>query len=284
MGRDKALLPLDGVVLARRVADVLVAAGAAPVLAVGGDLDRLRDAGLDVRPDPHQGLGPVGGIAAALRALDDHEVVVVAACDLPNLAPEAVHLVVRQLGAADVAVPVIDGRLEPLCAAWRPRVASRLEVRLTTDDRSVRGALRSLDVIEVEGFDPRWLTNLNTPGEVISHVVGQTWGMTDVPEIDVDELARRREVGAFVLDVRQPDEYEAGHVPGAVLVPLDQLEERQAEIPRARALLVICKSGGRSAAAVSALTAAGYDATNVAGGTMAWIAAGYPVVEGSSAG
>jgi molybdopterin-guanine dinucleotide biosynthesis protein A/rhodanese-related sulfurtransferase len=284
MGRDKALLALGGVALARRSADVLLAAGASPVLAVGGDLERLRSEGLDARADPHQGSGPVGGIATALRALTDHAVVVVVACDLAGLTPEAVALVAGQLGDADVAVPVVDGRLEPLCAAWRPGVAAHLERCLAGDDRSVRAALRGLVVAEVEGFDRAWVTNLNTPGEVIGHEVGQNRGMTDVPEIDVDELARRREGGAFVLDVRQPDEYEAGHVPGAVLVPLDQLEARLAEVPGDRPLLVICKSGGRSAAAVGALTAAGYDATNVAGGTMAWIDAGHPVVEGSDAG
>ncbi|MCU1375186.1 MAG: hypothetical protein JWO68_2472 [Actinomycetia bacterium] len=105
-----------------------------------------------------------------------------------------------------------------------------------------------------------------------------------LPEIDVAELVRRHAEGAFVLDVRQPDEYEAGHVPGAVLVPLDQLEARLAEVPSDRPLQVICKSGGRSATAVKALTAAGYDATNVAGGTMAWIDAGQPVAEGPEAG
>jgi molybdopterin-guanine dinucleotide biosynthesis protein A/rhodanese-related sulfurtransferase len=284
MGRDKALLALGGVVLARRVADVLGAAGASPVLAVGGNLERLRAAGLDARADPHQGAGPVGGIASALRALERHEVVIVVACDLPGLTNEAVGRVVDRLGDADVAVPVVDGRLEPLCAAWRPRVALHLEACLAGDDRSVRAALRDLSMVEVEGLDPRWLTNLNTPSEVLGHEVGQNRGMTDVPEIDVDELARRREGGAFVLDVRQPDEYEAGHVPGAVLVPLDQLEARLAEVPGDQPLLVICKSGGRSAAAVGALTAAGYDATNVAGGTMAWIDAGHPVIEGPDAG
>jgi rhodanese-related sulfurtransferase len=110
--------------------------------------------------------------------------------------------------------------------------------------------------------------------------------MTDasVPEIDVAELARRHADGAYVLDVRQPDEYEAGHVPGAVLVPLGELGGRMGELPQDRPLLVICKSGGRSANAVQALTAAGYDATNIAGGTMAWIDAGHAVVEGPEAG
>ena len=105
-----------------------------------------------------------------------------------------------------------------------------------------------------------------------------------VPEIDVAELAGRHAAGAFVLDVRQPDEYEAGHVPGAVLIPLDQLPARQGELPTDQELLVICKGGGRSAAAVEALTAAGYQATNIAGGTMAWIEAGNPVAEGSQPG
>jgi len=110
--------------------------------------------------------------------------------------------------------------------------------------------------------------------------------MTDavVPEIDVDELARRRADGAFVLDVRRPDEYEAAHVPGAVLVPLDELAARQDELPADQPLLVICHSGARSATAVRALTQAGYDATNVAGGTKAWIEAGNPVADGPEAG
>ena len=90
--------------------------------------------------------------------------------------------------------------------------------------------------------------------------------------------------GAAVLDVRQPDEYEAGHVPGAVLLPLDQLGARIDEVPRDEHLYVICKSGGRSAAAVEALTGAGFSATNVAGGTLAWIDAGYPTVDGPDAG
>jgi rhodanese-related sulfurtransferase len=109
--------------------------------------------------------------------------------------------------------------------------------------------------------------------------------MTDssIPEIDVAELARRHAEGAYVLDVRQADEYEAGHVPGAVLVPLDQLEGRAGEVPADRPVLVICKSGGRSARAVQFLSGQGVDATNVAGGTMAWIDAGHPVVEGPGA-
>lgn len=281
MGLDKALLPYGGAPLAARPTAALRDAGAHPVLAVGGDLDGLRAAGLDPVADPHQGDGPLGGIATALSALGDAPAVVVLACDLPDVSVEGVRAVVAGLGEHDVAVPTVGGRLEPLHAAWRPSALPVLEACLARRELAVRDALARLHVAVVEGLDPRWLRNLNSPADL-----GETGGMSDaqVPEIDVAELARRHAEGAYVLDVRRPDEYEAGHVPGAALVPLDQLDARQGELPTDRPLLVICRSGARSATAVQALSAVGFDATNVAGGTLAWIEAGHPVVEGPAAG
>ena len=102
-----------------------------------------------------------------------------------------------------------------------------------------------------------------------------------VPEVDIDELAARRAAGAYVLDVRNPDEYESGHVPGAVLIPLGQLGDRWQEVPEGE-VLVICKTGVRSARAVEALNGAGRTTVNVAGGTVAWMEAGHPVTTGMS--
>jgi rhodanese-related sulfurtransferase len=102
-----------------------------------------------------------------------------------------------------------------------------------------------------------------------------------VPEVDVDELAKRRASGDHVVDVRNPDEYEAGHVPGAILIPLAELPERWQEVPEGD-VLVICKTGARSARAVELLNGAGRTTYNVAGGTMAWVEAGHPVVTGAS--
>ena len=65
-----------------------------------------------------------------------------------------------------------------------------------------------------------------------------------IPEIDIEELATRLAKGQPLLDVRQPDEYTEAHVPGATLIPLDQLPQRMAEV--ANPVLVICRSGGRS--------------------------------------
>lgn len=103
------------------------------------------------------------------------------------------------------------------------------------------------------------------------------------PEISVDELAARIAAGgAVVFDVRNPDEYEAGHVAVATLVPLPEVPGRADEFPTDGEVLVICRSGARSGQAVEFLRARGVDAVNVAGGTMAWIAAGHPVETGAA--
>mgnify|MGYP000858092049 CR=1 FL=1 len=106
----------------------------------------------------------------------------------------------------------------------------------------------------------------------------------DVPQIDVGQLAEAREAGAFVLDVRQPDEYDQAHVPGAVLVPLAEVPDRVAEIPPTGPIYVICRSGARSQRAAEHLRSLHLDARNVSGGTLAWIEAGYPVASGPEAG
>ena len=82
---------------------------------------------------------------------------------------------------------------------------------------------------------------------------------------------------AFVLDVREHDEWDAGHAPGAMHIPLGELGARYTEIGRDRPLYVICRSGNRSGHAAHALAGAGWDARNVADGMIGWQAAGRPM-------
>ena len=103
-------------------------------------------------------------------------------------------------------------------------------------------------------------------------------------EVDLAAFADALDSGAVVLDVRNPDEYAAAHVPGAALIPLGELAARQDEVPVADPLYVICAAGGRSLTAVKALTDAGYSAVSVAGGTNGWIERGGRVVTGDSPG
>jgi rhodanese-related sulfurtransferase len=99
------------------------------------------------------------------------------------------------------------------------------------------------------------------------------------PETDLESFAAKRD-GATVVDVREPAEYAAGHVPGAVLMPMGQLATRMAELDRGTPVYVICASGNRSLAMTDVLRHAGYDATSVAGGTTGWVRSGRPVEEG----
>lgn len=102
----------------------------------------------------------------------------------------------------------------------------------------------------------------------------------DIPEIDVAALAELHAAGATIIDVRNPDEYKTAHVPGVALIPLPEVADRIAEIPAEAPVYVICAVGGRSRKACEVLSAQGRDATNVAGGTNAWVEAGYPVTTG----
>lgn len=87
---------------------------------------------------------------------------------------------------------------------------------------------------------------------------------------------------AFILDVREPDEFDGplGHIPGATLLPIGQLAERMAELPRDRPIVAVCRSGGRSAQATVLLRKAGYErVANLAGGMIRWLDLGLKVAD-----
>jgi rhodanese-related sulfurtransferase len=101
-----------------------------------------------------------------------------------------------------------------------------------------------------------------------------------VSEVTVDELESALQSGAPLIDVREIDEYQAGHVPGAVLVPLATVPSALDRFPIDQTAYVICRSGARSHRACEFLVAQGLDAVNVVGGTLAWISSGRETVDG----
>ncbi len=103
-----------------------------------------------------------------------------------------------------------------------------------------------------------------------------------ISEIEVAALADRVAQGALVIDVREPDEYRAGHVPGAQLIPLATVPDELTRFNPAGPTYVICKSGGRSMRACEIAADEGYDVVNVTGGTGAWIDSGRDVAIGDS--
>jgi rhodanese-related sulfurtransferase len=108
-------------------------------------------------------------------------------------------------------------------------------------------------------------------------------GESEVLEVDLDRFADEHARGELVIDVREPEEYVAGHVPGARLMPLMRLAELASDLPAERPIYVICASGNRSKAATGMLRQRGLDAWSVAGGTAGWAGTGRAITIGHSA-
>jgi DMSO/TMAO reductase YedYZ molybdopterin-dependent catalytic subunit/rhodanese-related sulfurtransferase/glyoxylase-like metal-dependent hydrolase (beta-lactamase superfamily II) len=107
---------------------------------------------------------------------------------------------------------------------------------------------------------------------------GDAVAVGTTPQVSARAAKARIDDGALLLDVREIDEWQDQHAPDAVLMPMGQVSKRQDEIPRDREIVVVCRSGGRSAAVTDSLRAWGFDAVNLSGGMCAWSAAGLPVV------
>ena len=102
--------------------------------------------------------------------------------------------------------------------------------------------------------------------------------MSGVPQTDVVTARAEHAAGALLLDVREDDEWAAGHVAGSLHIPMSELRERFGELPEADATLVICRSGQRSDVVAAALARAGRPGcANVAGGLLQWVRAGLPI-------
>lgn len=136
------------------------------------------------------------------------------------------------------------------------------------------------------GPKPSWLW-LGLSAVVILIAALLIWQGTGAPastlpaEISVAAAFQQRESGAFILDVRTPEEWVAYHIPGSTLIPLDQLATRLNEIPKDRTVVVVCRSGNRSQQGRDILSQAGFSlVTSMNGGLTQWQAAGYPTVSG----
>lgn len=98
-------------------------------------------------------------------------------------------------------------------------------------------------------------------------------------EVSPAEAADLVGAGAILLDVREQDEWDAGHAPQATHLAMSELNARAGELPRDAQLVCVCHVGGRSSVVAEALNRAGWQALNLTGGMRAWQAAGLPVVD-----
>jgi rhodanese-related sulfurtransferase len=124
---------------------------------------------------------------------------------------------------------------------------------------------------------------------VVTAVVVVIFSLSNMPavqktlpaEINVAEASTLRDKGAFILDVREPFEWQQFHIPGATLIPLGSLPSRLSEVPKDREVVVVCRTGHRSAQGRDILLNAGYpQVTSMAGGVTQWQTNGLPIASG----
>jgi rhodanese-related sulfurtransferase len=97
-----------------------------------------------------------------------------------------------------------------------------------------------------------------------------------VREVSAHEATELLDGDAILIDVRQEDEWDAGHAPMATLIPLAELPDRLDELPRDRLIICACRSGGRSLRAATFLQEDGFDTVNLTGGMIAWFGEDLP--------
>ena len=167
MGRNKALLPWRGTSLLEHIArEVQAAAGVVTIVGVG---DRP---GFRCVPDAAPGMGPLGGIAAALSD-SNAEWNLITACDMPGLNRVWLARLLQDAGD-DVTVPVTaDNRLHPLCAVWRSTAAPAVQDALDAGTRTVTDVVRRLRCRTIVVEDEALVANVNTPGDWARFAQGQ---------------------------------------------------------------------------------------------------------------
>jgi rhodanese-related sulfurtransferase len=99
-----------------------------------------------------------------------------------------------------------------------------------------------------------------------------------IPEVSAAEAADLLGQDAILVDVREPHEWNTGHAPAARHIPLQQLRRHLSELPKDRRIILVCRSGNRSAQATAILTGVGFDAANLTGGMTAWARSGLAMV------
>jgi molybdopterin-guanine dinucleotide biosynthesis protein A len=167
MGRDKALIEVDGVALARRVADALRAGGCDEVLAIGGDAPALAALGLTPIADRWPGEGPLGGLATALGAVTPGDVVVLAPCDLLDPSSSVVARLVAAVADVEAVAVSVGERVQWLPSAWRVSTGLAERVAALVDAGSRRlDAVADVVADQVISLEPDQVADADTPADL----------------------------------------------------------------------------------------------------------------------
>ena len=202
-------------------------------------------------------LAELRGLEPALKLVDVRSPSETAQGTLPGAREIPLAILTRSLAGLDLSAPVLV-----YCeSGYRSQVAA-----------SVLLAAGFADVSDLLGGYRAW------EGAGLPVALAGKPCVTAVPEVGARAAKALIEAGALMLDVREPDEWHAGHAPQASPLPMGQVFDHRSDLPPDRRIVVACRSGGRSGAVTESLRAWGFDAVNLSGGMCAWAAAGLPVI------
>lgn len=127
-----------------------------------------------------------------------------------------------------------------------------------------------------------WIGALVIVAAIGLFLISRVAGSASSSQISTAQAYGKYQGGSLILDVRTVNEWNQGHIPGSVLIPLEELSNKIGEVPRNRDVVVVCRTGVRSQQGLAILQQAGYTrVASMTGGMDAWQAAGYPVARGN---
>lgn len=157
MGQDKAKLRVDGEPLAQRIARLLTEAGITVTV-----LGREQLPGYLFLADVEEFSGP---LVALSRFIPSADFVFVCSCDLPGLAPALVAELRGAIGEHEAAIPVVRGRMQPLCGIYRSHALRKAAGLAATGEKRIMRWVESLDALQVQPSDELWAKNVNSPAD-----------------------------------------------------------------------------------------------------------------------
>ena len=203
-------------------------------------------------------LAELRGLERDLQLVDVRGAAETANGALPGAVEIPLTVLVDSLDALDSSLPVVV-----YCASgYRSVVAS-----------SVLTQAGFADVSDLLGGFTAW----HAAGLPVTRP-GESTKSARTPHVSARAAHALLDAGAVLLDVREPTEWRQGHIPDAILMPMGEVPSHRDELPAGKRIVVVCRSGGRSAAITDVLRARGHDTVNLTGGMCAWAAAGLPVV------
>ncbi len=276
MGRTKAVVEVDGRMMADRVLDALRAVRLGPVFVYGGDADDLGVLGADVVAEQYPGEGPVGGVLGTLDHLAGcADAALILPCDIPFVDATTLRRLLV-VATTERVVVARTTRLEPMCALWPLGCRNAIADLFADGERAMHRVIDACPHVVVD-VEPHGLVNINAPADVAR---ARSLRSLSVPidEISVNDL-HTLGPDAVVIDVREDDEWADGHIAHARHVALGTVPDHL-DAFTGSPTYVICKAGGRSLRACEFAATEGHEVVNVAGGMMAWTDAGFETSNG----